>query len=86
MSVPGYIQKTLFMKPEVKKIFSDLEEWLDHCRLNLLNYNPADLYRSKEYKDFQRQKEYLERKARRAAEGKLEPVRQYKTRHERFSN
>jgi hypothetical protein len=88
MSVPGYIQKTLKRKPEVTKIFEDLDAWLDHCRINLLPYNPADLYRSKEYKDFQRQQEYLERKARRAAEGKPEPVKQYKPRfnNERFSN
>jgi hypothetical protein len=77
MAQPAYIQKTLRLKPEVAKIFDDLEVWLDYCRLNLLNYNPADLYRSKEYKDFQRQQEYLERKARRAAEGKPEPVKQF---------
>jgi hypothetical protein len=81
MAQPAYIQKTLKLKPEVAKIFDDLDAWLDHCRLNLLNYNPADLYRSKEYKDFQRQQEYLERKARRAAEGKPEPVKQFKPRY-----
>ena len=54
MAVPNYIQKTLRMKPEVSKIFDDLEAWLDHCRFNLLNYDPKDLYKSKEYKEFQR--------------------------------
>ena len=54
MSVPAYIQKTLKMKPEVTKIFDDLDRWLDHCRFNLLPYNPADLYKSKEYRDFAR--------------------------------
>ena len=54
MSVPAYIQKTLVMKPEVSKIFDDLDRWLDHCRFNLLPYNPADLYKSKEYRDFAR--------------------------------
>lgn len=52
MAIPNYIQKTLRLKPEVTKIFDDLEKWLDHCRFNLLPFNPADLYRSKEYKDF----------------------------------
>ena len=52
MSVPAYIQKTLRMKPEVEKIFEDLEKWHDHCRFNLLPFNPADLYRSKEYREF----------------------------------
>ena len=42
------------MKPEVEKIFDDLDAWLDHCRFNLLPFNPADLYKSKEYKDFAR--------------------------------
>jgi hypothetical protein len=54
MSVPAYIQKTLVMKPEVTKIFDDLDKWLDHCRFNLLPFNPADLYKSKEYRDFSR--------------------------------
>ena len=65
MATPGYIQRTLKMKPEVTKIFDDLDAWLDHCRFNLLNFDPKDLYRSKEYKEFQRAQEYLERKARR---------------------
>jgi hypothetical protein len=54
MAQPNYIQKTLRMKPEVDKIFDDLEAWLDHCRFNLLPFNPADLYRSQEYKYFSR--------------------------------
>ena len=28
MAQPAYIQKTLVMKPEVKKIFDDLDAWL----------------------------------------------------------
>jgi hypothetical protein len=56
MAIPAYIQKTLYMKPEVKKIFEDLEAWLDHCRIKLLPYNPADLYKSKEYRDWQYRK------------------------------
>ncbi len=56
MAQPAYIQKTLVMKPEVTKIFEDLEEWLDHCRFNLLDFNPKDLYRSQEYKNFVREK------------------------------
>jgi len=70
MAQPNYIQKTLRLKPEVKKIFEDLETWLDHCRLNLLPYNPADLYKSYEYRNFQRGQEYLERKARREAKAR----------------
>ena len=65
MAQPAYIQKTLRMKPEVDRIFEDLDKWLDHCRFNMIAYNPSDLYRSMEYKNFQRGQEYLERKARR---------------------
>ena len=60
MAQPAYIQKTLVMKPEVTKIFDDLDAWLDHCRFNLLPYNPADLYKSQEYRNFARP--YGERK------------------------
>lgn len=52
MANPSYIQKTLKMKPEVTKIFEDLEAWHDYCRFNLLPFNPKDLYKSPEYKEF----------------------------------
>jgi len=64
-NVPAYVAKTLRMKLETAKVFDDLDAWLDHCRFNLLNYDPKDLYRSFEYRNFQREQEYLERKARR---------------------
>lgn len=54
MAVPAYIQKTLVMKPEVTKIFDDLEKWHDYCRFEMINFDPKDLYRSKEYKDWSR--------------------------------
>jgi hypothetical protein len=56
MSLPNHIQKTLVMKPEVKKLFEDLEEWLDYCRMELIRFDPVDLYKSKEYKLFQKNK------------------------------
>jgi hypothetical protein len=56
MALPTFIQKTLIMKPEVTKIFDDLEEWLDQCRFNLMEYNPAHLYKSVDYKQFSREK------------------------------
>lgn len=55
MATPNYIQKTLFMKPEVTKIFDDLDAWKDHCRFNLLKYDEKDLYKSREYKEWQRE-------------------------------
>lgn len=72
MAIPSYIQKTLVMKPEVSKIFDDLEEWLDHCRFNLINFDPKDLYRSSEYKEFQKEKQKLERQAKKENRNKTE--------------
>lgn len=65
MARPTNNPKTSKMKPEVSKIYDDLEAWLDHCRFNLLPFNPSDLYKSKEYKDFQRGVEYTKRKNKR---------------------
>ena len=52
VSVPNHIKKHLVMKPEVKQIFTDLEAYLNHCRFNLLKYDPKDLYKSEQYKAY----------------------------------
>ena len=65
MAQPNYIQKTLKMKPEVNKLFDDLDRWLDYCRFNMIKFDQKDLYRSNDYRKFQQEQEYLERKARR---------------------
>ena len=44
MAHPSYIQKHLTMKPEVTKIFDDLDSLLDFCRFEMLPFNPSDLY------------------------------------------
>ena len=54
MAQPAWLNKYLTMKPEVTKIFDDLEAWHDHCRFNLLPFVPSDLYRSQEYRYFSR--------------------------------
>lgn len=64
MAIPNYIQKTLVMKPEVTKIFDDLEEWLDYCRFNLLPFEPKDLYKSKEYREFIKSKNGYKQRSR----------------------
>ncbi len=45
MAQPAWLAKYLRMKPEVNKIFNDLENYLDWCRLNLEPYEPSNLYR-----------------------------------------
>ena len=32
------------MKPQVEKIFDDLDRYLDFCRFELRDFNPAHLY------------------------------------------
>ncbi len=48
-------------RPDVVKIFDDLDEWLDYCRFNLIDFNPKHLYKSKEYKEWQKEKSKAER-------------------------
>ena len=43
-------------RPDVVKVWEDIEAWLDHCRFNLMDFNPADVYRSQAYKDWSRRK------------------------------
>jgi len=40
------------MKPEVVKIFDELEEYHWHCRFNLKKFDQADLFKSKEWQRF----------------------------------
>mgnify|MGYP003352906071 CR=1 FL=1 len=54
-------------RPDIVRIFDDLDNWLDYCRFNLIAFDPSDMYRSQEYRNFQREQEYLERKAKREA-------------------
>lgn len=58
VSVPNYIKKTLVMKPEVSKIFDDLDRYLNHCRFNLLKFDPKDLYKSEQYKAFEKEQKH----------------------------
>lgn len=41
----NWLHKYLAMKPEVTKIFDDLEAYLDFCKMEMLPFNEADLYR-----------------------------------------
>lgn len=45
MAQPAWLNKYLRMKPEVNKIFNDLEAYHDWCRIMLEPYEPANLYR-----------------------------------------
>ena len=38
------------MKPEVSKIFDDLEAYHDYCRMNMLKFDERDLYVSEQWR------------------------------------
>ena len=46
------IKKGQGMKPEVAKIFDELDEYLDYCRFNLYKFDPSELFRSKSWQKF----------------------------------
>ena len=54
MATPKYIERHLTMKPELKKIFEDLESYKDYCRGNMLKFDERDLYKSEQYKKFEK--------------------------------
>ena len=51
-----WLTKYLVMKPEVKKIFNDLDNFRDFCRFEMLPFNEASLYNreSKEWRLYER--------------------------------
>ena len=64
-------QKQRGMKPEVVKIFEELEAYHDHCRFELKKFDPADLFKSKEWQRFnearKRKAAFEQREAKRQA-------------------
>lgn len=54
MSMPKYIEKHLTMKPEVTRIFDDLDAYREYCRGNMLKFDERDLYKSDQYKKFEK--------------------------------
>jgi len=44
MAQPVWLNKYLTMKPDVVKIFDDLDRYLDFCRFELRDFNPAHMY------------------------------------------
>jgi hypothetical protein len=44
MAQPAWLNKYLTIKPEVSKIFDDLDRYLDFCRFSLRDFNPSHLY------------------------------------------
>ena len=66
------------MKPEVKKIFEELEDYHDYCRMNLYKYDESDLFKSKSWQKFnegrKRKAAFEMREAKRAAKKAAQEV------------
>ena len=56
-----WLEKYLTMKPEVTKIFDDLEQYRDYCKFNFVKFDERDLYKSDTYRKFDRQRTRRER-------------------------
>lgn len=55
MAQPKFIEKHLRMKPEVSKIFDDIEMYKEFCKNNMLKFDERDLYKSDQYKKFEKE-------------------------------
>ena len=49
-------KRFLVMKDEVRQIFEDLEQYLIYCKNNMLKYDERDLYKSEQYKKFDKER------------------------------
>ena len=56
-----WLKKYLKMKPEVNKIFDDLEAYHNYCRMNMLKFDERDLYKSEQYQKFERHNHWKSR-------------------------
>ena len=63
MAQPKWIEKYLRMKPEVERLFDDLEGYKDFCRMNMFKFNEADLYRSEQYRKFEKYRHWLSKQS-----------------------
>jgi hypothetical protein len=50
-----HLKKYFTMKPEVTKIFEDLEAYKDYCRFHMLKFDERDLYHSEAWRRSQGQ-------------------------------
>ena len=63
MAQPKWLEKYLRMKPEVNRLFDDLEAYKDYCCMNMLKFDERDLYRSEQYRKFEKYKYWLSKQA-----------------------
>ena len=61
MAKAKWLDKYLVMKPEVNKIFEDLEQYREYCARYMLKFDEKDLYRGEIYRKFEKQRNWLRR-------------------------
>jgi hypothetical protein len=44
------------MKPEVTEIFNELDAYLEFCKNNMLRYDERDIYKSDQWKKFDKER------------------------------
>lgn len=49
MAQPAWLSKYLKMKPEISRLFQDLESYLAFCQSHGYRFNESDLYNFKSY-------------------------------------
>lgn len=49
MAAPAWLKKYLKMKPEVIRLYDDLEKYQEFCQTHGYRFNEADLYNFKSY-------------------------------------
>ena len=52
------------MKSEVSKIFNDLEDYLNYCRDNMLRFDERDLYKTDQWRRFEKERNRALKEAR----------------------
>jgi hypothetical protein len=55
----NWLKKHFRMKPEVSKIFDDIEDYKNYCRDHMLKFDEKDLYKTPQYHRFEKQRSRL---------------------------
>ena len=63
MAKAKWLDKYLVMKPEVSKIFEDLEQYREYCARYMLKFDEKDLYKGEIYRKFDKQRNWQRRQS-----------------------
>lgn len=63
MAQAKHIEKYPRIKPEVDKIFDDLDGYRNYCRDNMLKFDERDLYKTDQYRKFEKFRNWQNRQA-----------------------